>query len=125
MRLLLVAQWGPPGAPAGWVRSLRYATLLAASLVLSACNPSLPEPESAGARLYEERCATCHRLYPPNVMTAATWKIMLDRMQREMAMRGVPPLSGDEMQIALDYLSRNAMDAAGRGAGEGKGHDQM
>ncbi len=50
---------------------------------------------------------------------------MLDRMQGEMARRGVPPLTGDEMQIALDYLTRNALDAGTNGAAEGSAHDQM
>lgn len=78
-------------------------------LSLAACNPALPEPDSAGAKLYVERCSACHRLYPPNVMTAATWEIMLDRMQGEMRRRGVPPLNGDEMKIATDYLTRHAL----------------
>lgn len=90
-------------------------------LALAACNPALPEPDSAGAKLYVERCSACHRLYPPNVMTAATWEIMLDRMQGEMRRRGVPPLSGDEMKIATDYLTRHALRPQGHeGDGDAK-----
>lgn len=95
-------RWAFRALPAAW------------ALALAACQPTLPESDSAGAKLYVERCQTCHRLYPPNVMTAATWKVMLDRMQGEMARRGVPPLSGDEMRLALDYLTRNALDAGAR-----------
>lgn len=102
----------------------RAAAALCLTALVTACNPSLPEPDSAGARLYVDRCASCHRLYAPNVMTAATWKVMLDRMQGEMARRGVPPLSGDEMRLALDYLSRNALDA-GAPSAQGDERDEM
>jgi cytochrome c5 len=87
----------------------RAATAAAGALTIAACNPSLPESSSTGARLYEERCAVCHRLYPPGVLTAATWDIMLDRMQGEMRRRGIEPLSGDEMRVLRDYLNKHAL----------------
>lgn len=93
--------------------SRRRAAAAAAALALAgattACNPSLPEAGSAGARLYEERCTACHRLYPPGVLTAATWDLMLDRMQGEMRRRGVEPLSGDEMRMLRAYLNKHAL----------------
>ncbi len=81
---------------------------------VAACNPSLPEPDSAGAQLYGARCTSCHRLYPPNVMTTATWKVMLERMQGEMRRRGVAPLTTEESKVLPDYLSRHALNAGDR-----------
>jgi hypothetical protein len=87
--------------------------LAALATLLTACNPSLPEPSSPGAKLYETRCSECHRLYPPNVMTKATWELMVDRMQGEIRRRGFTPLTTAETKTILDYLSRHAYDAGG------------
>ena len=76
------------------------------------CTPELPEKDSRGAVLYSERCGTCHRLYAPNLMTAATWKVMVDRMQGEMRRRGFPPLDAEEKATLTRYLERFAFDAA-------------
>jgi hypothetical protein len=57
-------------------------------------------------------------------MTAATWEIILDRMQREMRMRGVPPLTGDEMKIATDYLTRHALRPTDGRSGAGDTDDR-
>jgi hypothetical protein len=72
-----------------------------------ACN-RLPEPESPGAHLYLERCATCHRAYQPQTMKFEMWKVVLGRMQGVMTRNGLRPLSDDEMTVLLDYLRRNA-----------------
>lgn len=87
------------------------ARLLAVSLGLlwlAACGPKLPEPESDGARTYAARCAGCHRLYAPSVLTFDMWRMKVDAMQGEMARRGVPPLSDQERTIVLDYLRRHS-----------------
>ncbi len=92
-------------------RPARLARLLATSAViwLAGCTPDLPESESSAALLYTQRCGGCHRLYPPNVMTAATWDAMLQRMQGEMRRRGFPPLDDEEMRVLGDYLHRHAL----------------
>ena len=33
------------------------------------CEAALPDPDSAGARLYRVRCSGCHRLYHPGLLT--------------------------------------------------------
>ncbi len=88
-----------------------WSALALTMVVISACTPALPEPESSGARLYQGRCATCHRLYPPTAMTGATWKVILDRMQGEMRRRAVPPLSPREFETLLHYLRRHALNS--------------
>ena len=72
------------------------------------CNASLPEPESPAAQLYRERCAQCHRLYGPSLLTAEMWTFMVSRMEQEMLRRGVPPLKVEEKQMILEYLQRHS-----------------
>lgn len=101
----------------GRVAAVARAGASLALVGIAACNPSLPESGSSAARLYEERCATCHRLYPPGVMTAATWDLMLDRMQGEMRRRGIEPLDEQEMRVLRAYLNKHALPP-------GDAHDQ-
>ena len=70
------------------------------------CNPALPEPDSPAAQLYVRRCGGCHRLYDPHVLKFPMWEVTIQRMQGEMARRGVAPLSGDERALLLEYLRR-------------------
>jgi hypothetical protein len=81
-------------------------------VLASACATGLPDPESAGAQLYATRCSGCHRVYLPGMMTAAMWKMQVDRMHEEMARRGVRPLDAGEREIVLGYLQAHASDAA-------------
>lgn len=82
--------------------------LLFAIVGLAACSPKLPEPESAGAKLYAARCSGCHRLYAPGVLKFDMWKVKVAAMQGEMARRSVPPLNAEEQSVILDYLQRHA-----------------
>jgi hypothetical protein len=70
------------------------------------CDASLPEPKSPAAQLYRERCAQCHRLYGPSLLTAEMWTFMISRMEQEMLRRGVPPLKVEEKQTILEYLQK-------------------
>ncbi len=88
------------------------AALVAASLSLlvgiGGCT-RLPEPDSPGAKLYKERCATgCHGAYAPGSMKFQMWKMMVQRMQGEIVRHGMPPLTDDEVSTLLDYLKRHA-----------------
>ncbi|MGE3498894.1 MAG: hypothetical protein AB7N53_13480 [Candidatus Binatia bacterium] len=92
----------------------RRARLALAVVVLlgTGCDAQLPDPDSAGARLYAVRCTGCHRLYAPQSMTAAMWQTTVTRMQGELVRRGLPPLTADEQTKLLDYL---AAHSTGRG----------
>jgi cytochrome c5 len=81
---------------------------VAAALCVSSCSPKLPEPESAGATLYAARCNTCHRVFAPGTLKFEMWKVQVERMQGEMARRGLPPLTPDERSVLLDYLKRHS-----------------
>lgn len=93
----------------------RRALLLTLLLATAGCSPDLPEPESAAARLYAARCDGCHRVFPPQTLKSAMWEIQVERMQGEMVRRGVPPLTGEEKQLILDYLRRHAGDGTETG----------
>lgn len=77
------------------------------AILLSGCDAALPEPESAAALLYRQRCGGCHRLYAPAVLKFEMWKVTLQRMQGEMARRGTKPLTSEETTMLLDYLQRH------------------
>ena len=78
----------------------------AVALSLTACSPKLPEPESAGAKLYAARCNTCHRVFAPGSLKFEMWKVQVERMQGEIVRHGLPPLTPDERNVLLDYLKR-------------------
>jgi hypothetical protein len=88
---------------------LRWAILLSLAVVsLVACNAKLPEPDSPGAKLYAERCGTCHRLYAPSSLTYEMWKIQVERKQGVMVRQGLPPLTPAERDVLLAYLKRHS-----------------
>lgn len=76
------------------------------------CNTPLPEPESSGARLYQQRCSSCHRLYAPTLLTAEMWQFMVARMEQQIQRSGLPPLSADERQSLLDYLQKHSSNTS-------------
>jgi hypothetical protein len=82
-------------------------TLLLA-LAAAGCGVKLPDPESPGAKLYSSRCNNCHRLFAPSSLKPEMWKIQVERMQGEMARRGIPPLSGAERDVLLEYLRQHS-----------------
>lgn len=84
----------------------RWFLAAAVTLSLTACSPTLPEPESAGAKLYAARCNTCHRAFAPGSLKFEMWKVQVERMQGEIVRRGLPPLTADERNVLLDYLKR-------------------
>jgi hypothetical protein len=91
-----------------WVTTCTAFVAALAGLLLTACSPKLPEPESPGAQLYKDRCDSCHRVFAPSSLKYEMWKVQVDRMQGEMARRGVPPLTTEERATVLEYLKRHS-----------------
>jgi len=88
---------------------VKRALLVAGVAVLAAgCGPSLPEPDSPGARVLRERCAGCHRVFAPGTMTAAMWDYQIDRMRPLYAPKGLQWLTPDEERALRDYVHRYA-----------------
>ena len=91
---------------AGWWSALLP---IMASAIWAGCDARLPDPDSPGAQLYAQRCASgCHRLYAPRLMTTEMWKITVDRMQGDLVRKGLPPLSRDEKALVMAYLKRHS-----------------
>ena len=84
------------------------ASLVLLVLLLGACSPSLPDPDSREAKLYVARCGVCHRIYAPHLLTAEMWKLQVARMQEEMTRRGMRPLDAEERTAIMSYLTAHA-----------------
>ena len=95
------------------VRRLRILVIGLLCASLTACETTLPEPDSEGARLYRQRCSGCHRLYRPGLLTPEMWQFMLARMDTEFVRLGRPPLSETERRLIFDYLNAHAQRPAG------------
>ncbi len=90
----------------------RVALIALVLAMASACTTELPDPKSAGAEVYQARCASgCHALYAPSSLTTAMWDIQIERMQHEMARRGVNPLTEQERYLITSYLKAHSSDA--------------
>lgn len=75
--------------------------LLLLYLLLSGCGaPAERLPMQAGQALYSAKCASCHRLLPPEDYTADVW--------REYVVKYGKQATEAQRQEILDYLSRNA-----------------
>jgi hypothetical protein len=80
-----------------------------AVIFLAACRARpLPEADSDAARTYVERCGKCHRAYDPRSMTGAMWQTQVGLMDTKIRQAGMEPLTADQREIILDYLTRNA-----------------
>jgi hypothetical protein len=86
--------------------------LVVALALVTGCRSQLPDPQSAGAQIYQVRCSPCHRLFEPGLMTRAMWEMQVDRMQPLMVRRGVNPLTEQERYLIMSYLSSHASDAS-------------
>jgi hypothetical protein len=94
-----------PPARAG--RAVRFAIGLMAVFAASCRNP-LPEEESAEAKLYVSRCGTCHSPHQPRALTAAMWKVQVDRMDQKFRDARTQPPTAEEKERILAYLTRHA-----------------
>lgn len=86
----------------------RWFLAIAATLCVTGCNAKLPDPESAGAKLYAARCNSCHRVFAPGSLKFEMWKVQVERMQGEIVRHGLPPLTPDERNVLLDYLKHHS-----------------
>ena len=78
------------------------------ALFCFACQRPLPEANSAAAQLYARRCGQCHHAYAPASLTAAMWRIQLEMMEGKMRQNRIAPLTDQERDAILGYLTRNA-----------------
>jgi len=101
------------------IARLRRRAVLVVTLalaVLGACSTPLPDPQSAGAQIYQVRCSGCHAPYAPASLTAAMWEMQVERMQTVMVRAAVNPLTEQERFLVLTYLKAHATDATSASA---------
>jgi len=70
-------------------------------LLLSGCStPAERPPVQAGQILYSAKCASCHRLLPPEDYTSDVWQEYVSKYGKQMAEA--------QRQEILNYLQKNA-----------------
>ncbi|HEV3115316.1 MAG TPA: hypothetical protein VGY99_32950 [Candidatus Binataceae bacterium] len=77
-------------------------------LAVAGCDRPLPEQNTAAAQLYASRCGQCHRAYAPGSLSAAMWQVQVQMMEGKMLQNRVSPLTNQERDTILSYLTRNA-----------------
>jgi cytochrome c5 len=92
--------------PAAARRAVFVACLMTA--LACSCRTPLPEAESAGAKLYEARCGTCHYPHLPRALTPAMWKVQVERMDQKFRDARMQPPTAQEKERILAYLTRHA-----------------
>lgn len=78
------------------------------SSTVAAVGAGYPEPESAGAVIFKQRCSDCHMPPPPASRKAHDWPQIVGRMQNHRTMNNFAPITGEEMRQILDYLQKHA-----------------
>ena len=74
----------------------------------SATEETSVDREAYAKSLFEGRCQMCHQLPEPGMLPPKQWKLILTTMQQRMQQAGVPPLTEDETEKLLEYLSARA-----------------
>ena len=83
--------------------------LAALAAAIAGCNSKpLPEMDTYPGQLYVKRCGGCHPAYNPRTLTPAMWKVWVDAMAPKIAQAGLAPLTPEERQVIMAYLTRNA-----------------
>ncbi len=77
----------------------------AAGGAAQAADGELSEQQAQGKALFEARCAVCHQLPEPDMLTPGKWKRLLQLMQKRMQQADMPPLDEEEFAQVHDYLS--------------------
>lgn len=59
-----------------------------------------------GKQIFEQRCADiCHQTPEVGLLNAKQWRVVLNTMQKRMRAAGMPPLTQEELQQVLNYLT--------------------
>ena len=69
---------------------------------------TLPDVDSAAARVYIAQCGGCHAVPHPKRLNAEAWERLVRVMDRRRAERGYPALEGEQRMLVMKYLARHA-----------------
>lgn len=92
-------------------RNLFIAVVITATLfIITGCEPPPPpDLESPGAKMYIEKCSTCHPPRHPKILNYKRWVRMVDNMEKKVVTSGVrEPLTDEERKIILEYLKEHS-----------------
>ena len=69
---------------------------------------STAEETSLAKETFVTRCALCHQLPEPTMLSPRQWQAILITMQTRMQQAGIPVLTQQETDLILAYLSQQA-----------------
>ena len=69
---------------------------------------SSADSRNIGEILFQGRCQMCHQLPEPGMLRPNQWKLILVVMQQRMQQAGIPPLTEEETELVLAYLTERA-----------------
>ena len=69
---------------------------------------SLPDSPEGGAKIFKERCATCHTLPDPSMHGPEVWEYVVGKMQQFQMEMDIPVMSDREAAEVLRYLRANS-----------------
>ncbi|MBI3794159.1 MAG: cytochrome c [Nitrospinae bacterium] len=69
---------------------------------------SVPEPESAGAKLFVRVCSQCHLLPDFSFHKGGEWKDVVARMRKNMHLMEKKPVSDEDSGAIIEYLARHS-----------------
>ncbi len=90
-----------------WVFKFIVLALVSGGMLACASAPRVPEPESAEAKMFINKCTVCHSWPHPSRHSAAEWDHYLNIMAGHMKNSGIS-FSQQERQMIQSYLHRNA-----------------
>lgn len=68
----------------------------------------IPEADSPDARVYANSCGSCHSIPHPKRQYLDQWRHLLDLMYRRVSERNLVPISDEDHEAILRYLTSNA-----------------
>ncbi len=81
-------------------------------VLLSVASPAwgmdIPDADSAGGKLFAQKCSVCHALPSPRRLNWMYWQHILGLMKERMDERGVPEPSRKEWKLIASYLKAHA-----------------
>ena len=86
-------------------RLLRY---LQAHALRPFSAPSIPLPDSPGAKMFQSVCTQCHVLPDIKLHTAEEWPGIIERMRMNMKVIGKREITDEERDAIADYLKQHA-----------------
>lgn len=67
-----------------------------------------PESDSPEAKLYLEKCGSCHAAPLPTIHPEKQWFGVVQRMQFRMTSKAIRPLTKQELDTIVGYLQKHA-----------------